>query len=472
MAKSYTVTADVFTVPYKNGDVILYAPLAGFAGVANADTIGLLAGLDELDTGTLNPQQKEILDFLDRKGILNGSKEYACGTTLPEKYTPTMVTLFPTNQCNLRCTYCYASAGDWKPMTMDWHTATSAVEIVIRNLKEKGARHFSMGFHGGGEPLYPWSFIKKIVEYAEDRCAREGLEPFIYAATNGLLSEIQLEWILKHFRNLNISFDGLPHVQDYHRPLPDGKGSFEFVDRTMRFLDAHNFTYGVRGTVSSYNIHLMNETIDFIGQNYKVKSVHLEPLFYCGRCKTSGTMAPEMQTFADHFMEAEPRCVPYDIQLTYSGCHLEFLRNTFCGVASDNFSVTPDGYVTTCFEVTDRSDEKSGVFFIGRIREDGTLEVDEKKRKFLHSLKVDNLEYCQDCFAKWHCGGECAAKLQHGEYTGERGHERCQLNRQLIRNRLIGLVEGTYQSPRIHASRVESVEKGKDDLKKKKIKKT
>ena len=436
-------------LPYKDGNSILYAPRTGFACIVNEDTVGLLSDLDDLDEETLNENQRRVLDFLDEKGILNGSEEWNCAADLPEVYTPTMVTLFPTNQCNLRCTYCYASAGDWTPMTMDWQTATSAVEIVIENIKEKGYQSLSVGFHGGGEPLYPWAFIKRIVRYIEERCAEEGLEPFLFSATNGVLSEKQLEWIVRHFKNLNISFDGLPHVQDHHRPLPGGRGSFEFVDRTMRFLDAVEFPYGVRGTVTNFNIALMEETIDFIGQNYKVKTVHLEPLFYCGRCRTTDVMKPDMQAFAEHFKACESRSASYGIQLTYSGCHLEFLRNSFCGVSRDNFSVTPDGYVTACYEVTDKSDPQSDVFFIGKINSNGKLDIDEKKRKYLHSLAVDHLTYCQDCFAKWHCAGECAAKVEHGDYRGDRGNERCRLNRQLIQNRLTGVLEGTYQSPRL-----------------------
>lgn len=447
MASKYSVTCDLFTLPYKNGSQVLYAPLLGFACVVNADLVSLLADLDTLEVDSLNAEQKAALDYLDHKGVLNGSLEVSRIKSFPEKYSPTQVTLFPTNQCNLRCSYCYASAGDWTPQVMDWHYATSATERVIENLKAKGAKHLSLGFHGGGEPLFPWELIKRIVTYAEERCAKEGLQLAVFSATNGVLSERQLEWIVRHFVNLNISFDGLPHVQDFHRPLPTGKGSFEFVDRTMRFLDAHNFHYGVRSTISSYNVDLMEESLDFIGQNYKSKSVHFEPLFYCGRCKTSGSLRPEMQKFADNFRQCEEKCAPYGIALTYSGCQIQNLTSSFCGVSCDNFSVTPDGHITTCFEVTSKADPKSEIFFIGRIDDDGSLEINEEKRRFLHSLTVDKLDYCKNCFAKWHCAGECAAKLGHTDYTGARGHDRCELNRQLIAHRVVNLVEGKYSQP-------------------------
>ena len=460
MSGKYNVTCDLFTVPYKDDMKILYAPRLGFVCTANHDLVNLLSDLDTIDENSLNKDQKAALEFLDNKGILNGSKEVSVIKSFPEKYSPTMVTLFPTNQCNLRCRYCYASAGDNNPKFMDWHIATSAVNQVITNLKNNNLELMSLGFHGGGEPLFPWQFIKRIVTYTENLCAKEGLKLVVFSATNGLLSEQQLEWIIKHFNNLNISFDGLPHVQDYHRPLPDGKGSFEFVDRTMRFLDSHNFDYGVRSTISSYNVELMEETIDFIGQNYNVKNVHFEPLFYCGRCKTSGSINPEFKIFSKNFQKCETKCRPYSIAFTYSGCKIETLTSSFCGVSSDNFSVTPEGYITSCYETTSKNDPKSETFFIGRISKDDRLEIDKKKRQFLNSLTVGQLIYCKDCFAKWHCAGECAVKLGHTDYTGKRGHDRCELNRQLIANRISNILEGTYYHPAMnHSDRSDTKER-------------
>mgnify|MGYP006301828023 CR=1 FL=1 len=426
---------------------MLFRSRVGFACAVNQEVINLLSEIDSVKTDELTEDQKNILDFLEQKSILNGSKEVNCISNAPQEYTPTQVTLFVTNKCNLRCKYCYAAAGDWKPLTMDWSVATNTIERVIENIHKVGGDHFSLGFHGGGEPLYPWDLIKRIVTYAEERCADEKLGLTVYAATNGILNEKQLEWIVEHFSNLNISFDGLPHVQDYHRPMPNGKGSFAAIDRTMRYLDDHNFNYGIRCTISSYNIDLMDETIHFIGQNYKAKTVHLEPLFYCGRCKTNELMQPDVDKFAENFIRAEPKCVPYGIKLTYSGNQIGMLRNSFCGTTRDNFAVTPDGYITTCFEVTSKDEPKSDTFFIGRITEDGQIEINPEKRSFLNSLTVENLEYCQNCFAKWHCAGDCVNKIGHENYAGKRGHERCHLNRRLLKNHLVGLVEGTHQDP-------------------------
>ena len=447
MATNYSVSCDLFTLPLDDDHQILYAPRLGFVSTVNNDLVNLLAELGSIDAGTLNVEQQATLEFLEQKHVLNGSSEASVVTEFQAQYRPTMVTLFPTNQCNLRCKYCYASAGDSNPMTMDWFVATHAIDEVIRNVKGQGQSMVSLAFHGGGEPLFPWDFVRRAVEYAEEESEKAGLKLTVFSATNGLLSTSQLDWIMKHLASLNISFDGLPHVQDYHRPLPNGKGSFAFVDRTMKYLDAHNFNYGVRSTISSYNVDLMEESLDFIGQNYKAKMVHFEPLFYCGRCKTNNSLSPDMEKFLLNFKKCDLKAKRYGVAFMYSGCRIESLTSTFCGATRDNFSVTPDGFITTCYEVTTRDDPKSEIMFIGKMKDDGSLEIDEGKRKFLHSMSVNNLEYCRDCFAKWHCGGECIAKLGHTDYFGPRGHDRCQLNRKLVLSRLVNLVKGEYYHP-------------------------
>ncbi|QTA82826.1 Radical SAM domain-containing protein [Desulfonema limicola] len=447
MPDKYKITCDLFTLDYKDDLQVLYAPKLGFVCAVNHDMINLLAQLDTLDIAALNHEQKAALDYLAQKGVLNGSKEITLSKSLPEKFTPAMVTLFPTNQCNLRCRYCYASAGDKPPEFMDFSCAKGSVDLVINNLGQLNRKTLNLGFHGGGEPLLPWDFIRRTVEYAKEQCEKKGLELSVFSATNGVLSEKKLEWIIKHFKNLNISFDGLPHVQDYHRPMPGKKGSFEFVNNTMKFLDDHDFQYGIRNTISSYNVEIMEESMDYIAENYKSRQVHFEPLFFCGRCKTSSSLMPDLKLFESSFRKCESKSREYNMFFTYSGSRLETLTDSFCGVSNDNFAVTCSGHITTCYEITSLDDPKSETFFLGRIDNKGNLFIDNNKREFLHSLTVNNLPFCQDCFARWHCAGDCPLKLGHTDYKGNRGHGRCELNRQLTRTRLISLLEGTYYNP-------------------------
>jgi sulfatase maturation enzyme AslB (radical SAM superfamily) len=208
---------------------------------------------------------------------------------------------------------------------MKWHYAVSAVNTIIENALKSGAGSISIGFHGGGEPLLPWTFIKRITGYAETESRKNNLKLAVYSATNGLLSEKQLEWITEHFCDLNISFDGLPHIQDHHRPLPDGKGSFKFIDRTFKYLDKKKFNYGIRSTFTEHNIDLMEDSYDFIINNYNPRTIHFEPVFQCGRCRTDKKFEVNLEKFAKYFQKIDEKNSNRKVRFTYSGCGLKHL---------------------------------------------------------------------------------------------------------------------------------------------------
>ena len=449
MKKLLKVATDLFQIPYKDEKYILYAPRIGFACICNQALIELINNSDLLNESSLNKEETEILNYLDSMGIFDNSKEAACIYQPSREYLPTMVTIFPTNQCNLACKYCYASAGDQNPLVMDWHIAISSIDQVIKNVKLKNMSQMSLGFHGGGEPLLPWHFVQQVLNYAKEQCTKEDINLSCFAATNGILNQDQLDWCIQHFSSLNISFDGLPEIQNLHRPFPNGEGSFSRVDKTMRYLDAHEFPYGIRSTISSKSIDYMEDMIQYIATNYKTKSIHFEPLFNCGRCKTNQDLVPDLNIFSKAFQTCELKAAEYNVMLTYSGCKTESLTNSFCGVTRDNFAITPDGYVTTCYEVTSSDDPRADRFIIGKINDDGGLEIDYERRDFLNTLTVENLEFCRDCIAKWHCAGDCLAKVDQVNIASKRGHERCQINRELTKNRIVNLLEGTLSNSMI-----------------------
>lgn len=455
--KTFEVTCDLFVLEGDHENRVLYAPLLGFACETNPALVDLLARVRDLPPESLTAPQLASLEHLEKEGLLNhpAPPPFATATsaaatadcTLPAEFAPTQVTLFPTNQCNLRCTYCYAAAGEPAPLTLPFELAAHAIDFVLANARARRIPEIVVGFHGGGEPLHPWPLVQRIVSHAAARAAEEGLKARFHSATNGVLSETACQWIVEHFHDLNISFDGLPEVQDRHRPLVNGRGSFEHVDRTLRFLDSHNFAYGLRSTVSEHNVERLEECLDFITTHYHPRTIQFEPLQACGRCATTGIGAPDPERFAARLGRCLTIAARKGIPLTYSGASLHGLRNSFCGAARDNFAVTPDGYLTTCFEVTSRSDPRSETFFIGRLERDGRVQVDPDRRSRLRSLTVDAIPYCRDCFAKWHCAGDCLTKLGHHDYHGARGHHRCTINRRLLREQILARLRPAVLPP-------------------------
>lgn len=445
----YRITTELFTLPYRNGQVALYAPLVGFAAFVNQEVLNLLADLDQICESELSTKYRKVLQLFIEKRIINGKIVSIGHKKHSKKLSPAMLTLFPTNQCNLACRYCYA-AENRKPMqTMRFSTGVSAVEYFIKLLREEEKDFFNLQFHGGGEPLFAWNFIQQIVQYVEKRCREEEFELQVSSASNGVLNRLQQNWLLEHFSSLLISFDVLPHVQDYHRPITSGTGSFPYVHKTLKFFDDHNFPYGIRCTVSNYNEDLLTETVDFVQQHYKTNLLILEPMAVCGKCGGDlENLKPDFQKFIDNYKMLEPQATSLGLRLEYSGAKFEKISSTFCSVGTDNFAVTPEGYLTNCWEVTSKAHSLANTFIFGNMLSTGDIQVNEEKISFLRSLAVENIDYCQDCFAKYHCAGDCVTRLGHQQFYGSRNSERCNTNRQIIAHRIIQMLEreNFYQS--------------------------
>jgi sulfatase maturation enzyme AslB (radical SAM superfamily) len=132
-----------------------------------------------------------------------------------------------------------------------------------------------------------------------------GLEGKLTIATNGALSEEQQDFLLAWFDGVNISFDGLPELQDRQRPFADGRGSFSAVDSTLRRLDAAGKHYGIRATLTADSVDRLADIAAFVAERYPhCEQLHIEPAWESGRCLQSGAHTPESARFTELFLTA------------------------------------------------------------------------------------------------------------------------------------------------------------------------
>jgi radical SAM protein with 4Fe4S-binding SPASM domain len=192
--------------------------------------------------------------------------------------------------------------------------------------------------------------------------------------------------------------------------------------------------FGVRTTVTAAMVDAMPRIVEFVGSNYPgIEQLHFEPVWECGRCKTSSNVMPKSDVFVRRYLEALEVAQGLGVRLVFSGARQDVLVDTFCKVSSGSFTVTPTGDVTACYEVSYASDPRSQRFFFGRYDvEAGGFVFDDVKLKELSRLNVRNFPFCRDCFCKWHCAGDCAAKVLDGiEPEQHAGSVRCEVNRAL-----------------------------------------
>jgi uncharacterized protein len=429
---------ELFVVPGKKGSCYLYAPLRRVIVSLNQDAVGSVSRFLNGGPSALGPEDGRVIEQLQAAGLFTEPLPEPPVTPDNYLFRPHEVTLFPTTRCNLRCTYCYADGGT-RHVDMPWDIAQAAIEFVIENALAVGRDDFIVGFHGGGEPTVNWKLVRQSTLYARQRAAEQGLDVKIHCATNGVLSPSQLEFVVKHFTGINISLDGPADIQNRQRPLVNGKGSFDRVMRTIDYFQEAKFPFGIRVTLTANDASRLSDIVRFIHETCpQLDQLHVEPVWQCGRCQMTGDRPPSEKEFIGHFSEAYELAHKMGFSLFYSGARLDVLTNQFCAAPGDGFSVTPDGFVSSCFEVTDPSDPRAELFHYGHYQKDKKILVFDRERLArLRKLRVENIGYCQDCFCKWHCAGDCLAKALPGLHPDDHtGSPRCNLNREISRMQL------------------------------------
>ncbi|NLI21308.1 MAG: radical SAM protein [Clostridiales bacterium] len=431
------ISGELFELQDEQG-FILYAPLQD--AIARLNEAGMEAVRRHLSGFTLTREENDVIDLLRPHRFFDEAETPA---PYNRTFRPTHVTLFPSDGCNLRCRYCYAAAAGQRHR-MDPAVGRAAIDLVRENAQARGETCFAVSFHGNGEPFTAFAELTALCEYAQDEAEKHGLECRFSVATNGVLGEEQLDYLIARFQAVNISFDGLPDLQDHQRPMADGGGSFALVDRTLRRLQEAGVSFGIRTTLTVDSIRRLEEIVGYVAAHYpKCDQLHIEPAWECGRCLITGEQTPDMDEFARRFLRAEDALPPGAPALVFSAARQRLLAGSFCAVSDGAFTVTAEGYATACYEVCTPEDPRADPFLFGRFDpQTGRFAFDGERLARLSRLTVENMPYCRDCFCKWHCAGDCAAKLIAGGDPGaHRGSDRCRITRALTLRQLTRRLE-------------------------------
>ena len=430
-------SAEVFIIPLVPGRFVVYAPLRRAAFIGNARMVNLLSDIRE---GRYQCQEADLdsLEFLRQLGLIDGDEEQKPITTFSGQPKPTNLTLFMTTGCNLRCSYCYASAGDKPSRAMTLEVAKRGIDYVSGNSAATESRKFSMVYHGGGEPTLNWSVLTDSFDYASQKSKELNLNFTAASATNGVLRDEQIDWMIDHLRGgASLSFDGLPELHDKHRLTVAGQGSSDRVLHTLERFEAAGFPYGIRVTVTHDNIARLPEAMEFTCSRFHPVRIQVEPAYQMGRWENAPTS--ETEAFIASFREARAIAQHYGQNLTYSAARLDVLTNHFCGVTQDTFGLSPDGNVSACYEVFGEDNRFADLFFYGK-KVDGPEQY-EFNLPVINNLReqtVENRKFCDGCFAKWHCAGDCLHKsLNVNGRVPFAGSQRCHVTRELTKDLIL-----------------------------------
>lgn len=176
------------------------------------------------------------------------------------------VTLQVTEDCNLRCTYCYQTGKSGRRMSFE--TAKAVIDAVLTDTRYISAAAVELDFIGG-EPLLEIGLIRRAYEYFLRRCMELGhpwlVRHRVSLCTNGTLyfsPEVQ-SFLRDYCQSISfsVSLDGTKALHDACRRFPDGSGSYEHAVRAVRHYRGHYGEPGTKMTIAPDNVQYLCDAV-------------------------------------------------------------------------------------------------------------------------------------------------------------------------------------------------------------------
>ncbi|MGD1047085.1 MAG: radical SAM protein [Bacteroidota bacterium] len=373
---------------------IIYAPLRSYLALAKNEVV------ESIKSHEYSTIKNRFFNMLSERQLLNMTEII----NNLHKVNPEL-SLAITDNCNLRCLYCHASAGDaHKLRTMSYKMIDAIIKKYFEFINDTETIRVSM--NGGGEPTYNFKkleyAIKKVKEYASQRNIKCNLS----MATNGVYGNTVRNFIIKEFADISLSFDGPAHIQNLHRPMANGKGSFPNVYETAKYFYDSGFNFAFRATVSDYSIDYLEEMMDFFATNFPNKSIGLENLNPFGRGRNCNKVKPPNKIkFAERIIDMLCYTKDKPIKILNSATtDYDLIRPVFCtNVGIPSWTVDVNGDIYACHRDDAPDDFTFGKYDI----ETNSLILDYNKINKIRDMVVFNYDECADCFCKYHCAGDC-----------------------------------------------------------------
>ncbi len=331
-------------------------------------------------------------------------------TIFPRLDFPQDIYLHLTNNCNLKCPYCYNKTDRETKIKLEKvgmvapTMNTEEYKALIARIIECGVRRI---LFTGGEPLMRPDVLE-LIAFARSCSETVSLELLTNAI---LITDEVAEHLCKYMNAVTISMDGHEkHLHEHYR----GRNTFEPTVRGVRRLVARKRELGQKQpyiaivpALTDKNILNMKDIYEFSLDDLGADG--LAPIiFQAGdHQEVNITQIPAL----DVYLEAMDKTREYMSerasrmgQQTSGGGFGVGPRN-HCGVGHGEISVDPGGFVYPCQSL--HFDE----FICGNVREDDIKHIFDEApvMRRVRSTTVDTIAVCSHCDLRYLCNAGCRA---------------------------------------------------------------
>jgi|GEM_PF-1900222 len=402
----------IFQIKWKQG-CFYYFPLAAkiqlqSAGFSTDKNNGLASeALARFRSGSDSQQEITITKSVPLPLVF---RQQNSPRLMAEAFHPICLTLYLNHQCNLACAYCYRPANENSTLNnINLAAVEAAAEFVAHNCVRRKSP-FILGFHGDNEPLLHLGLLKKCLEICRRIAQKYDLPLLTFCTTNGVISPGTAEWAVQHFYGITLSWDGLDEIHDRFRPQKEGRPTAEFVRRTASIFlrrDARLRQFKVRATVTHSSVNQLLEIVQFF-HRHQVRWVEMYPVYQNTSQSLDQSLLPGKVEFVQNFLKARQWAQTHGMRLGYAGSRLADFHHRHCPLFQNNLTLTPDGFLTACFQITHNQRPQNEPFIYGSFdHHQQQLKINRVQLTHIFAQLTQTATPCQTCFNYWHCARGC-----------------------------------------------------------------
>ncbi len=310
------------------------------------------------------------------------------------------ITFIVTNDCNLRCKYCYITHKS-EDKIMDFSVAKNFIDYLLTFDNIKFSEAVILEFIGG-EPFLEVELIDKICDYFKVAAYKLDHQWYwnyrISICTNGInySSEAVQKFIAKNYNkmSLSITLDGTKEKHDLQRVFPDDRGSYDIISKNID-LWLKQFPGTTKVTFASDDLPMLKDSIISLW-NLGVHTVNANVVFEnVWKDGDDKILEEQLIALADHIFDnnlydKDLICSFFDESIGYPYDEKD-LNATYCG-AGKMIGLSPEGNIYPCLRYYAHSLNNHEEWPIGNIKEGIDMEM---VRPFM--LASNRLQSDQEC---------------------------------------------------------------------------
>lgn len=312
--------------------------------------------------------------------------------------------LILTDQCNLRCSYCFEK--DKNPHNMSDETAIAAVDFLMR---ESGPTKNLTILFFGGEPLLRFDLMQKVHAYATKEADKLGKTIHWDMTTNGtLMTEEKARWLANAKVKYLLSMDGGQEDHDRYRKFANGRGSFGVIAQRLPIMKRFQPWMGAKISVTPEAAPRLRESmasLHKLGINQFILGyAHGLPWTVADLAKYEESM----YDVCEFYLEKKYNKEHFRLTLFEEGEPGETTAKCQfgCGAGRGRFCVDSYGDFYGCSKLATITGMHNGVLPYGNVFQ-GFTRI-ENRLQFMHT-EVGPRHKCAQCEFADVCGGGCPA---------------------------------------------------------------